>query len=180
MRGSAGEAGPLMARRWRAARLGGGLLAWAVTEGWDAVAGRDEGDLVAGRGQCLLVVADKVLAVALVPLLVVVLLGIGIVLAVLHDRPGDADQGVAHRDGGFVLMPAAEPVGQAPEPGPGPGAGAGGGPGRRRQRRAQVPVALAGRGVLALARGFVVAGASPAQAASWQNRGDRRLVPGNG
>lgn len=36
----------------------------------------DEGDLVAKPGQCLLVVAEKVPAVALVPLLVVVLPGV--------------------------------------------------------------------------------------------------------
>ena len=42
--------------------------------------------------------ADQVLAVALVPLLVVVLTGIGVVLAALYDCLGDEDQGVGDRD----------------------------------------------------------------------------------
>ena len=69
-----------------------------------AVAGRNQGDLVAEPGQGLLVVADEVLAVAAVPLLVVVLAGLGVVLAAAEDRPGDADQGAGDRDRGFLLV----------------------------------------------------------------------------
>jgi len=116
-----------------------------------AVAGRDESDLVAEPGQGLLVVADEVLAVAAIPLLVVVLAGVGIVLSAAEDRPGNADQGVGDGDRGLLLIPLAEPAGQAAEPGTRPGPGPGGGPGRLDHRHAQVPVALAGRSMLALA-----------------------------
>jgi len=54
-----------------------------------AVAGRGQGDLVAEPGQCLLVVADEVLAVAAVPLLVVVLAGLGIVLSIRGRHDSD-------------------------------------------------------------------------------------------
>jgi len=109
--------------------LGGGLLTGAGGRR-GAVAGRDEGDLVAEPGQGLLVVADEVLAVAAVPLLVVVLAGLGVVLAAAEDSPGDADQGAGDRDRGFLLVALAEPAGQAAEPGTGPGPGPGGRPGR--------------------------------------------------
>src|SRR5580704_16498842 len=122
---------------------GCGLLAGAVG-GWRAVAGWSEGDLAAEPGQGLLVVADEVLAVAAVPLLVVVLAGLGVVLAAAQDRPGDADQGVRHGDGGFLLVALAEPAGQPAEPGAGPGPGPGGGPGSLGHRRPQVLVAFAG------------------------------------
>src|SRR5436189_3314580 len=89
-----------------------------------AVSGRDEGDLAAEPGQGLLVVADQVLAVALVTLVVVVLAGVGVVLAAGHDRPGYADQGMGDRDRGLLLVALAEPARQAAEPGAGPGTGA--------------------------------------------------------
>src|SRR5262249_6550441 len=109
-----------------------GCLAWvrAGCAGWRAaVPWRDQGDVAAEPGQGLLVVTDQVLAVALVTLVVVVLAGVGVVLAAGHDRPGDADQGVGDRDRGLLLRALAEPARQAAEPGAGPGAGGGGGPG---------------------------------------------------
>ena len=86
-----------------------------LARGWAAVAGRDQGDLAAEAGQGLLVVTDQVLAVALVTLVVVVLAGVGVVLAVGHDRPGYADQGVGDRGRGLLLMVLAEPARQAAE-----------------------------------------------------------------
>jgi hypothetical protein len=61
------------------------------------------------------VVTDQVLAVALVTLVVVVLAGVGVVLAVGHDRPGYADQGMGDRGGGLLLMVFAEPARQSAE-----------------------------------------------------------------
>ena len=59
--------------------------------GWRAaVTGRGQGDLVAEPGEGLLVVADEMLVVALVPLVVVVGASLGVVAVVFHDRPGDA------------------------------------------------------------------------------------------
>jgi hypothetical protein len=113
--------------RW--ARVGlPGLGAGWLFPGRAAVAGRDEGELAAEPGQGLLVVRDQVLAVAVVPLVVVVLAGVGVVLAAGHDRPGGADQGTDDRGRGFLLVVLAEPARQAAEPGAGPGAGAGGAP----------------------------------------------------
>ena len=76
--------------------LGGGLLAGGGGRR-GAVAGRDEGDLVAEPGQGLLVVADEVLAVSAIPLLVVVPAGLGVILPAAGDRSCDADQGMGDR-----------------------------------------------------------------------------------
>ena len=94
-----------------------------------AVAGRNEGDLVTEPGEGLLVVPHDMVAVSLIDSLVVVLAGFSVILVVLHHAPGDTRQGVRDRDGGLLLIAAAEPAGQPAKPGPGPAAGAGGGPG---------------------------------------------------
>ena len=106
-------------------------------------------------------VADQVLAVALVAPLVVVGAGVDVVGVVAHDGPGDAQQGVRDGDRGLLLVALAEPAGQAAEPGAGPGRGAPGRPGRFDHGGAQVRVALAGGGLLALAGGLVIAGRQP-------------------
>jgi hypothetical protein len=94
-----------------------------------AVSRLGEDNLQAEAGQSLLVVADQMLAVALVAPLVVVGAGVHVVAVVAHDRPGDAQQGVGDGDRGLFLVALAEPAGQAAEPGAGAGGGAGGGPG---------------------------------------------------
>ena len=137
-----------------------GEVGLAVPGGRAVFPGRDQGDLAAEPGHGLLVVTDQVLTVALVTLVVVVLAGVGVVLAAGHDRPGYADQGPGDRDRGFLLMALAEPARQTAEPGARPGTGAGGGPGCLGHGRVQVPVTLAG-GMLALAGGLVVAGRQP-------------------
>ncbi len=82
-RGSAGGAGEKAAGEAgrRSGRLAGG---------WAAVPGRDQGDLEAEPGRGVLVVADQVLAVALVTLVVRVLAGVGVVLAAGHDAANPA------------------------------------------------------------------------------------------
>ena len=142
-----------------------------------AVTGGDEGYLVAEPGEGLLVVADEVVVVALVAVVVVVLAGLGVVLVIPHDCPGDAGQGVGDRDGRFLLVAPAEPAGQAAEAGAGPAAGAGGGPCRLDHRGAQVLVAFAGGGVLALPGGLVVAGRQPGPGGQPGGSGEAGHVP---
>jgi hypothetical protein len=85
-----------------------GSRSGCLARGRAAVPGRDQGDLAAEPGQGLLVVTDQVLAVALVTLVVVVLAGVGVVLAAGHDGPGDADQDTGDRDCGLLLLALAD------------------------------------------------------------------------
>jgi hypothetical protein len=57
------------------------------------------------RARACWVVADQVLAVALVPPLVAVGAGVDVVAVVAHHRPGDAQEGVRDGHGGLFSLP---------------------------------------------------------------------------
>src|SRR5580700_7220894 len=117
------------------------------------------------------------LPVAGVAAVVVVGASVGVVVVVGQDRPGDADQRVRDGDGGFLLIAAAEPVRQAPEPGAGAGGGAADGPGRFGYGRARVPVAWRAAAFFRLPADSLSPGARPAQAASRAEVPNRVMSP---